>query len=53
MQNNYLFSLQVGMPQANALKFIGYTDTVPFLTLGKPEIYLLKGLVSRQQFLFE
>jgi hypothetical protein len=35
MQNTYLFSLQIGMPQANALNSIGYTDTVPFLTIGK------------------
>ncbi len=27
------------MPQANALNFIGYTDTVLFLTIGKPDIY--------------
>jgi hypothetical protein len=32
------------MPQANALNFIGYTDTVPFLPIGKPDIYLLKDL---------
>jgi hypothetical protein len=44
MQKNYLFSLQIGMPQANALNSIGYSDTVPFLTIGKPDIYLLKRL---------
>jgi hypothetical protein len=32
------------MPQANAQKSIGYTDTVPFLAIGKPDIYLLKSL---------
>ncbi len=32
------------MPQANALNSIVYTDTVPFLTIGKPNIYLLKSL---------
>ncbi len=32
------------MPQANALKSIGYTDTVLFLTIGKPEIYQPKSL---------
>jgi hypothetical protein len=32
------------MPQANALNTIGSTDTVPFLTIGKPDIYLLKSL---------
>jgi hypothetical protein len=44
MQKTNLFSLQIGMPQANALNSIGYKDTVPFLTIGKPDIYLLKGL---------
>jgi hypothetical protein len=38
MQKTYLFSLQIGMPQANALNSIGYTDTVPFLTIGKPDV---------------
>jgi hypothetical protein len=28
MQKTYLFSMQSGMPQANALKSIGYTDTI-------------------------
>jgi hypothetical protein len=32
------------MTQANALNSIGYTDTVLFLTIGKPDIYLLKSL---------
>ncbi len=32
------------MPQANALNSIGYTGTVPFLTIGKPDIYLFKSL---------
>jgi hypothetical protein len=27
------------MPQANAQKSKGYTDTVLFLTIGKPDIY--------------
>jgi hypothetical protein len=27
------------VPQANALKSIGYTDTILFLTIGKPDIY--------------
>jgi hypothetical protein len=31
--------MQIGMAQANALKSIGYTDTVLFLTVGKPDIY--------------
>jgi hypothetical protein len=41
MQKTYLFALQIGMPQANALNCLGYTDTVLFLTVGKPDIYLL------------
>jgi hypothetical protein len=44
MQKTYLFSLHIGMPQANALDSIGYTDTVLFLTIGKPDIYQLKSL---------
>jgi hypothetical protein len=36
--------MQIEMPQANALKSIGYTDTVLFLTIGKPEIYQPKSL---------
>jgi hypothetical protein len=43
MQKTYLFSLQIGMPQANALNAIGNTDTVLFLTIGKPDIYQLKS----------
>jgi hypothetical protein len=39
MQKTHLVSLQIGMPQANALNFIGYTNTVLFLTIGKPDIY--------------
>ncbi len=35
MQKTYLFSKQIGMPQANALKSLGYTDTILFLTIGK------------------
>jgi hypothetical protein len=44
MQKTYLFFLQIGMPQASALNSIGYTDTVPFLTISKPDIYLLESL---------
>ncbi len=40
----YLFSLQIGMPQANALNSIEYTNTVLFLTIGKPDIFQLKSL---------
>ncbi len=44
MQKTYLFSLQIGMPQANSLISIGYTDTVLFITIGKPDIYELRSL---------
>ncbi len=43
MQKTYLFSLEIEMPQANALNSIGYTDTVLFLTIGKPDVYQLKS----------
>jgi hypothetical protein len=32
--------MHIGMPQANAIKSIGYTDTVLFLSIGKPDIYI-------------
>ncbi len=32
------------MPQANALKSTGYTDTVLFLTIDKPDIYQPRSL---------
>jgi hypothetical protein len=44
MQKTNLFSLQIVMPQANALNSIGYTDTALFLTIGKSDIYQLKSL---------
>jgi hypothetical protein len=44
MQKTYLFSLQIGMQQANVLNLIGYTDTVLFLTIGKPGIYHQRSL---------
>ncbi len=44
MQKTYLLSLQIGMPQANALNYMGYTDTVLFLTIGKLDVYQLKSL---------
>jgi hypothetical protein len=53
MQKTFLFSLQIGMPQANALNSLGYTDTVLFMTIGKPDIYLLKSLGRSQQLLSE
>jgi hypothetical protein len=36
--------MQIGMPQANALKPIGYTDTILFLTIGKTDIYQHKSV---------
>ncbi len=36
MQNTCLFSMQIGMLQANAQNSIGYMDTVLFLTIRKP-----------------
>ncbi len=36
--------MQIGMPQANALKPRGYTDTLLFLTIGKQDIYQHKSL---------
>jgi hypothetical protein len=36
--------MQIGMPQANASKSIGYMDTILFLTIGKPDIYQHKRL---------
>jgi hypothetical protein len=44
MQKTYLFSLQIGMPLANAQNSIGFMDTVLFLFIGKPDIYQLKSL---------
>ncbi len=44
MQKTNLFTLQMGIPQENTLNSIGYTDTVRFLTIGNPDIYLLKSL---------
>jgi hypothetical protein len=43
MQKTYLFSLQIRMPQANALNSVGYTDTVLFITIGKLDIYQLQS----------
>jgi hypothetical protein len=36
--------MQIGMPQAIALKSIGYTDAILFLTIGKPDIYKHKSV---------
>jgi hypothetical protein len=44
MQKTYLFFLQTGMLQGNALNSIGYTDTVLFLTICKLDINQLKSL---------
>jgi hypothetical protein len=38
-KKTYLFSMQVGILLANALKSTGYTDTVLFLTIGMLDIY--------------
>jgi hypothetical protein len=51
MQKTYLFSMQIGMPQANALKSIRYKDTILFLTIGKPDIYQHKS-VSKSATVF-
>ncbi len=36
--------MQIGMPQANAFKSIGHTDTILFLTIGKLDIYWHKSI---------
>ncbi len=40
----HLFSEQIGMPLATALKSAGYTDTVLLLTIGRSDIYQHKSL---------
>jgi hypothetical protein len=44
MQKTYLFLMQIGMPRANALKSVGYTDTELFLTMANPAIFQHKSL---------
>jgi hypothetical protein len=44
MQKSYLFPVQIGQPLANALISIGCTESVLFLTLGKPDIYQHKSV---------
>jgi hypothetical protein len=44
MQKTFLLSMQIGMPHENALKSIGYPDSVLFLTIGKSDIYQHKSL---------
>jgi hypothetical protein len=44
MQKTYLFSVQIEMPLENALKSVGYMDTVLFLTIGKSDIYHQRSL---------
>jgi hypothetical protein len=44
MQKTYLFSMQSGMPLANAQNSIGYMDTVLFLTTGKPDVHQHRSL---------
>jgi hypothetical protein len=51
MQKTCLFSVQIVMPLTNALKSIGYTHIVMFLTVGKSDIYQHKRYVSQQQIL--
>ncbi len=42
MQKTYLFfSVQTEILRANALKSVGYTDTVLFQAIGKLDIYQL------------
>jgi hypothetical protein len=41
------------MPQANALNSIGYADKVSFLTIGKPDIYLIKSLGKAATFFIQ
>jgi hypothetical protein len=53
MQKTYLFSMQIGMPQANALKSIGYTDIILFLTIGKPDIYQHKSVGKSATFFIQ
>ncbi len=36
--------MQIGQPLTNELNSLGYTDTVLFLTIGKPDIYDHKSL---------
>jgi hypothetical protein len=43
MQKTYLFSVQIAQPLANALISLGYTDSVLFLIIGKPDIYRHKS----------
>jgi hypothetical protein len=50
MQKTYIFSMQIGMPQVNTLKSIVYTDTILFLTIGKPDIYQHKSVVKSATF---
>ncbi len=40
------------MPQATALNSIGYTDTVQFLTIGKPDIYQLRSLGKSETVIY-
>jgi hypothetical protein len=45
MPKTLIFSMQIGMLQANALN-LENTDTVLFLTIGKLDIYQHKSLVK-------
>jgi hypothetical protein len=37
MQKIYLLSMKIEIPQTNALKSVGNTDTVLFLSIGNPD----------------
>jgi hypothetical protein len=52
MQKTYLFSIQIGMPQANVLKSVGYMDTILFPTVGKSDIYQHKSLGKSAKFFY-
>jgi hypothetical protein len=39
MQKTYLFSVQIEMRLESVLKSVGFTDTVPFLTISKSDMY--------------
>jgi hypothetical protein len=44
--------MQIGIPQENALKSLRYTNTVLFLTIGKPDIYQHKSLGKSETVFF-
>ncbi len=48
-KKTFLFSVQIEMPLANALKSKGYTDKLLILTIGKSDIYQHKSLGKWKQ----